>query len=325
MAKSTAQQLDLLACPDVAGPLPAVSFDEPASLADVLRYDRVVVAFSGGKDSVALVLFLLDLGVPRDRIELWHHDVDGREGSGLMDWPSTRDYCRRFAEAFGLTLFFSWRVGGIEAEMYRDNAPTGAVCFETPEGETVRVGGDSTSLGTRFKWPAKSANLAVRWCSSVAKIDVMARAITNQDRFLDSRTLVLTGERAEESSARAKYKTFEPHRTDNRNGKRVRRYVDHWRPIHGWPEWKVWEMFERHRVRPAAPYLLGFSRLSCMICVFLHPDQWAMVRAIDPARFQRIQAIEQEFDHTIDNRLSVVEMADKGTVPADLDLSLIHI
>jgi tRNA(Ile)-lysidine synthase TilS/MesJ len=46
---------------------------------DLNSYDVIVVAFSGGKDSIACVLHLLELGGPRERIELWHHDVDGRE------------------------------------------------------------------------------------------------------------------------------------------------------------------------------------------------------------------------------------------------------
>ncbi len=50
---------------------------------DLASYDHVIVAFSGGKDSLACLLHLLDLGVPRERIGLWHHDVDGREGSSL--------------------------------------------------------------------------------------------------------------------------------------------------------------------------------------------------------------------------------------------------
>lgn len=292
-----------------------IDLGEPESGADLHAYDRIVCAFSGGKDSVALVLRLLELGAPRERIELWHHDVDGREGSTLMDWPVTRDYVRAFAEAFSLPVYYSWRVGGIEGEMFRDNDPTGAVAFERPDGTVKRVGGNSKSLGRRLKWPAKSANLAVRWCSSVAKIDVMARAITNQDRFIEGRTLVVTGERAEESAARSRYATFEPHRTDNRTGVRVRRYVDHWRPLHGWSESAVWRIMERHRVRPAPPYYLGFSRLSCMSCIFLHPDQWATIRMIAPQRFQRIRDLEVLLDHTIDNRLSVVDMAEKGEVP----------
>ena len=47
---------------------------------DLTSYSAIVVAFSGGKDSLACLLALLDLGVDRNTIELWHHDVDGREG-----------------------------------------------------------------------------------------------------------------------------------------------------------------------------------------------------------------------------------------------------
>jgi hypothetical protein len=65
---------------------------------------------------------LLDRNVPKDRIELWHHDIDGREGSHLMDWPSTPVYCGAFARAFDVPLYFSWRIGGFERE-----APAGSM------------------------------------------------------------------------------------------------------------------------------------------------------------------------------------------------------
>ena len=41
------------------------------------QYDLCLVSFSGGKDSLSLVLDLLDRRVSRDRIQLWHQDVDG--------------------------------------------------------------------------------------------------------------------------------------------------------------------------------------------------------------------------------------------------------
>ncbi len=44
---------------------------------DLASYDRIVVAMSGGKDSVASLLTLLDAGVSPSRIECYHHDVDG--------------------------------------------------------------------------------------------------------------------------------------------------------------------------------------------------------------------------------------------------------
>ena len=99
---------------------------------DLASYDHFIVAFSGGKDSLACVLHLLDLGVPRDRIELWHHDVDGQEGSRLMDWPVTRDYCRAVAEALEIPLYFSWKVGGFEREMRRDGTATAPTRYEAP-------------------------------------------------------------------------------------------------------------------------------------------------------------------------------------------------
>lgn len=86
----------------------------PSERCDVLSYDRIVVFFSGGKDSVACVLHLLECGVDPERIELHHHLVDGREGSSLMDWPVTDAYCQAFADAFSLKLYFSWKERGFE-------------------------------------------------------------------------------------------------------------------------------------------------------------------------------------------------------------------
>ncbi len=76
------------------------------------RYDKYIVAFSGGKDSTALVLHLLDLGIAKDKIELWHHDIDGGNGDHFMDWPITKAYCQSFADALGIQIYFSWKVGG---------------------------------------------------------------------------------------------------------------------------------------------------------------------------------------------------------------------
>jgi hypothetical protein len=61
----------------------------PEVVPDLSTYDRFVIAFSGGKDSIACFLHLLESGVQREKIELWHHDVDGREGNHFMDWPCT--------------------------------------------------------------------------------------------------------------------------------------------------------------------------------------------------------------------------------------------
>lgn len=41
-------------------------------------YDLVIVLLSGGKDSIACYYKLLELGVPKKKIELWHHDSTTR-------------------------------------------------------------------------------------------------------------------------------------------------------------------------------------------------------------------------------------------------------
>lgn len=279
---------------------------------DLSDYDHIIVAMSGGKDSIACLLHLLDAGADRSKIELWHHDVDGQEGSSLMDWPASRKYVQRLADAFEIPLYFSWKEGGFEKEMLRDGAPTARNHFETPTG-LKSAGGDSPKTGTRRRFPQVSANLAVRWCSAYLKIDVASTAINNQDRFLNKRTLFVTGERAQESAARARYKTFEPHRTDLRHSPRRYRHVDHWRPIHAWSEAQVWDIIRSHGVVPHPAYFAGFGRVSCMNCIFMSHNQAATIQSHAPERLGKLASYETEFGCTIHRTLGVLERAAKGT------------
>lgn len=280
---------------------------------DLAEYFRFIVAFSGGKDSIACFLHLLEAGVDPGRIELWHHDIDGREGDNgfLMDWPSTPAYCRAFAEEFGVPISYSWREGGFAREFGRSETPTAATLFEDQAGEVHRRGGTGRP-GTRLKFPQVTANLSQRWCSAYLKIDVAAIALRNQPRFNGEKTLILTGERAAESAARSKYLKFEPDRADSRNGK-LARHIDHWRPVHGWSEGDVWAILKRHRINPPPAYQLGWGRLSCLFCIFGSRDQWASARAVAPKEFARVAKAEASTGLTIHRKLSVNQLADSGT------------
>ncbi len=289
-------------------------------------YDYYIVATSGGKDSIACILYLLSSGIPAKKIELWHHLVDGREGSTLMDWPITEDYIRKFANAFSIKLFFSWKQGGFEREMLRENQKTAPTIFQAPDDDNIiecSCGGIRGKENTRRKFPQVTANLSQRWCSAYLKIDVCTAAINNQKRFLNRRTLVITGERAEESAARSKYKVFEPDRSDNRNGKRIKRHVDHWRPVHLWDEKEVWKIIEKFKVNPHPAYRLGWGRLSCISCIFGSKNQWATLNKIAPGRFRRIGAYEKEFGVTIHRSKSVYDQVVEGSPYSDLDPSIV--
>ncbi len=283
---------------------------QPALLApDLAAYDHILVAFSGGADSLACVLTLLEAGVAPGRIHLHHHLVDGRE-SELMDWPCTEGYCNAIARELGMELSYSWRIGGMEREMLRNGTPTAPMVIPTADG-LLEIGGKGR-CDTRRMFPQVGQSLTTRWCKIYLKIACMDAWIRNDARFQNKRTLVITGERAQESPSRAKYAVFEPHRADRRCG-RSARYVDHWRPVHALLKEDVWALIERWKLLAHPAYYCGFGRCSCRACIFGSANQWATVRMMAPNQFSSIAGYEAEFGVTIHRKLSVVQQADAGT------------
>lgn len=296
-----------------SGAKDALVDETPAAIPDgpdLASYDKILVAFSGGKDSIACLVAMLEAGVPKEKIELHHHDIDGEAGhGGLMDWPITRAYCKAIADAIGIPIYFSWREGGFEREMLRENSKTAPVVFETPEGELKSVGGVRGKESTRRKFPQVSADLNTRWCSGKMKIDVMDSLIANQARFDGKRLLVVTGERAQESANRAKYQVFEPHRTHAK----TKRHADAYRPVHAWTEGQVWGAMKRHGIVPHPAYQLGYGRLSCRTCIFGGDDQWATTHELYPHAHKKVGDYEKEFGVTIHRKMNVDERAERGT------------
>jgi 3''-phosphoadenosine 5''-phosphosulfate sulfotransferase (PAPS reductase)/FAD synthetase and related enzymes len=228
------------------------------------EYDKILVSTSGGKDSMAGLLYLLDQGVPKEKIELWHQAVDGKPGDSIpfADWPVTENYVRVMGEALGIKVRFQWREGGFLGELMRENRMSLGVGFETDSGN-IFLPTTQGSISTRRKFPAKCASLRTRWCSSNLKIEVFARALSNYPEFKGSlenplKILVFTGERREESAARSKYAETELHRCSTKS-----RIVHHWRSVLNFSEEDVWALIEKWRIVPHPAYILGWSRTSC--------------------------------------------------------------
>lgn len=281
---------------------------------DLYSYDKYIVSFSGGKDSTALLLFLLDNDVSKEKIELWHQEIDGR-GRSLFDWEVTPDYCRKLGEAFNIPVYFQWKSGGFEREMTRMNSLTAPVCFELPDGSVQQTGGNRGTPSTRNKFPQPSPDLRVRWCSAYLKVDVCATALRHQKRFQNARTLVLSGERGEESKQRAGYAIIEPDRADLRNGHSPR-YVDRFRPIRDWKEQQIWDILEKYRVRPHPCYFMGFGRCSCKFCIFGNCHQFASAACISPGQANDLIKFEKDFGYTMKRDTDLASLIRKG-VPYD--------
>lgn len=167
------------------------------------EYDLIVVLISGGKDSVACYLKLIELGVPKEKIEFWHHDIDGGHPTRRMDWKCTQNYVKALADAEGVKLRVSYRVNGFFGELYRIGASepiewidpdTGEIkqcklssnylkCRELKEQATEEMEELLKQYGYRMKFPAKTGDLSRRWCSAYLKICVADTAVSNLDRL----------------------------------------------------------------------------------------------------------------------------------------------
>lgn len=297
------------------------------------EYDLVAILLSGGKDSVACYYKLLELGVPKEKMEFWHHDIDGGNPERRMDWKCTQNYVRSFAAAEGVKLRLSWRVNGFFGELYRIGASepvewldpiTGEVrqcrlsrnylqCQEIKEKAADEMDTQLRKFGYRMKFPAKTGDLSRRWCSAYLKIMVADTVMSNLSRLQELgisgeknrksenvKILVISGERRGESNGRSKYNEIEIHRTNA--PAKAHRIVHQWRPVIDYSERDVWEVLKRHRVNPHPCYRAGWNRCSCAMCIFSTPKLFAGIREIYPNEFRKLKNDEEILGFTLDNK-----------------------
>ncbi len=343
-------------------------YDKQIYLSELLpleEYDKIIVLFSGGKDSAAAYLELLRFGVPKEKIELWHHDIDGHHPTRRMDWPVTQNYIRSFAEAEGVRLRVSWRRNGFWGEVYRLGASWQIEYEDGSEIKSCRLSDrqirsmelrekvlneierqELVAMGSRMKFPAKTGDLARRWCSAYLKIDVVDTVIrdleelknigernkfpaksgchqgrwcsgslkaqvesglySNIERLRENvKILVVSGERREESSGRAKYNEIEIHRTNATT--KAHRLVHQWRLVIDYTEREVWDILKRYRITPHPCYSAGWNRCSCMMCIFSLPKHWAGIRELFPEQYAEVVADEKRLGFTLDNKKTLDE------------------
>ncbi len=273
---------------------------------------KILVAFSGGKDSVVMALYLMDLGIPPERIELHHQEVDGK-GEQLFDWATTTQYCQAFADHFGFPIYFSYREGGIVREALKGVAGhpniSGDYFFQTePGGEFQRhkFGGQPKARGM---WPSVAMDLSVRWCSAFVKIDVMGTMLRNTKRLQNKDIVVCTGERHLESELRETYTEINPY------GQKLikKRKTISWRPILTWSHQEVWDYMKKHNVQPHPAYMLGWGRCSCQTCIYGQKDAWASIMDLNPEKIARIAELEIQMNFTMYDNKTIYDKLENGS------------
>ena len=280
-------------------------------LLDFQQYVRVIVMASGGKDSTAVLLYLLALGVHPSKIWIWHQCVDGHDETAVpfFDWESTPGYVTALAAHLNLSYAFQWREYGFHGELFKRDSRSHSVRAAF-SGKTVYLPTTPRSKpATRRRWPAKRGSLRERWCTSCLKIDVGRRVLNHVKKWFPagSKFLVCTGERREESPNRAKLQNVERHACSSQSYE-----IHHWRPVLEWKERKVWDLYEKNSLFPHPAYYLGFPRLSCRSCIFYSKDHWATLDDVAPQVTKALVEIERDLDFTIDNKLSLPELISQG-------------
>lgn len=286
---------------------------------DLSSYTKILVMCSMGKDSIACFLRLLELGVPKSRIELWHHLVDGSpDERTFMDWMFMDSYFEQFAKAYGVEYYRSYLNGGFKGEMLKNNSVPQGHTIETPDG-IIQLDRPRAKPGTRMRFPQQSPSLTTRWCSSELKIVPGRRAITSQPRFEgnDQKILYVVGERREESSNRARYNQLEVlsgvDTVRSSKNPRISRYVDVWRPVLHMEEAEIWDILRRNGVIAPVPYRLGWGRSSCALCIFNSDRIFATINEYWPERIEEVAMWEDTFGVTISRSgLNVKQRAERS-------------
>jgi 3'-phosphoadenosine 5'-phosphosulfate sulfotransferase (PAPS reductase)/FAD synthetase len=278
-----------------------------ATTPDLNSYDIVLVNSSAGKDSQAMLDYLVELadaqGASRERFVVVHCDL------GRVEWKGTAELAAEQAAHYGLRFEIVRReLGDLLDQVEQRHQANLAKGNEIPP------------------WPSSAA----RWCTSDQKTSQVKKLATKLVRdfrpFPDSPSTILgrkvrilncLGIRAEESAARAKKVAFGP---DDMNWTRTKkngvttvkphgkRHVDRWLPIFTWDQEQVWDRIWASGVRYHEAYEVGMERLSCCFCVLASKADLLIAAQHNPELAQEYVAVERRVGWKFTNAFSIEDI-----------------
>lgn len=183
------------------------------------KVDVFYVAFSGGKDSV-VTLDLVQRALPHNCFEAIFADTD-------MEFPTTHDvveYIKNFCKYESIPFYIA------KAEM------------------------SSSKTWDLFGAPARR----IRWCCTVHKTAPVINGICERHKMDKICSVMITGVRGDESSARSSYDTL------SLGKKIIGQYSFH--PIIEWSSAEIYLYTYMQNLIINEAYKFGFSRVGCIMC-----------------------------------------------------------
>ncbi|PWU21879.1 MAG: hypothetical protein C5B49_01890 [Bdellovibrio sp.] len=222
---------------------------------EVLEAEVIFVNHSGGKDSQAMLAYLVAAGLT-EKLVVVHSDL------GEMEWEPMHAFIT--ANSFGRPVHVVQpKLSFFDLCRKYKRLPSGQARFCTDQLKTQPIGA---------------------WIKEYCKAHNITRAIN------------AIGIRAEESPARAKK---EPWKLSKLSLKRQNLTIHEWFPIFNKTLTDVWELIRSAGQTPHPVYAQGFSRLSCVFCVFGRIAEHQKAAQLKPELFQRMVALEKELGKSI--------------------------
>lgn len=303
----------------MSGPihLPVLSEPEPGVVPDLHAYDRVLVSSSGGKDSQAMLDYVVELaerfGYARERIVVVHADL------GRVEWKGTRGLAEAQARHYGLRFEVVSRIGG--------TSPGGRTA-DAPYAKGERFGDLLDHVERRKRWPGPGR---ARYCTSDHKRGPIRALITRLHREHGERApfrlLSCMGLRAEESPNREKMAQLVAGAAPGKASRECltkTQHVDTWLPIHLWTEVQVWDRIRRSRVPHHPAYDAGMPRLSCVFCVFAPRAALLIAGRHNPELLDEYVRVEREINHTFRHGFAIADVKAALDAGADVDTRELH-
>lgn len=236
----------------------------------------VVSNHSGGKDSQAMLIRLLDI-VPRSQLVVVHASL------GAVEWPGA-------------------------LELARDQAAAAAVPFIVATARKTLLEMVERRFATRPEvpsWPSAST----RQCTSDLKRGPIQREVRAFAKAHGFKTIInCLGLRAEESPGRARRKPFGRMAISNS----VLTWYE-WLPIHGLSTEEVFAAIAGAGQRPHYAYGLGNDRLSCVFCIMGSARDAANGATHRPELLRQYEELEQRTGYTMhQTRVPLRELVAKG-------------
>ena len=244
----------------------------------IVGFETFVIAYSGGKDSTATLLAMLDC-LPRERVRIIHNPA------GLADQPEVADYITYIESELGVTI-------------ERIQAGDRPLPPMTRGGERPDYALANTLFGMirlRGMWPSARQ----RYCNTYLKQWPTALYAHQFES-----PVIISGQRADESKARMGLPALSEDGSQSLpNDYRYPIY----RPILDWSEQDVWQFLRSRHILPNPVYNYQ-SRCGCWCCPMCNPREILNFCRLHPDIAQVAADLEQEIDHTWQERHSITNL-----------------